>query len=341
MRGTDGLRQLSAGGNGQEWVLARSYCVYALLDGTSVPPRKRKGYAEMATARWSPFLDTESRVEWQGNRAMVWAWSRARALAGEADGILPPPRRIVPESLFRGQPLPAGDELVVLEEGLEGRVWRDGLLVSSCWWPEVPDLGEWNDFRRGAGLPPAAILPPPIVHPLAERMWTTRRAEGIGETFGRYRNYLALIGVGLATAVLAALLCGVLALKVSIWQVEGQIADREQALEKIILAREEALRTRDAVDAALALRPPGGQLELMALVTRLMRGNWQLLEWKMVDSQTLQLTARMANPDSRAIVSAWEASKRFTGVTAELGQQNGTVVVNAKVLPAKPQEARP
>ena len=333
------MRQLAEGGNGQDWVLARGYCAYTVLDGAAVPQRKRKGYADMAIARWSPFADTQSHVEWQGDRAMVWAWSRARVLAGADEAVLAPPRRIWPESLFRGQPLDTGEELVALEEGVEGRAWRDGVLASSRWWPQSPDLPEWNDFRRGAGLPPVPVLPAADARPLAERAWTARRAEGLGETFGRYRDYLAMAAVGVAAAVLAALLVGVLALKVSIWQVDGSIAEREQALEKIITARDEAMRTRDAVDAALALRPPAGQLELMAKVAGLMRGNWQLLEWKMPDAQTLELTARMANPDPRAIVAAWEGSKQFTGVTADIGRQGGTVVVKAKVLRAGPQGA--
>ena len=42
----------------------------------------------------------------------------------------------------------------------------------------------------------------------------------------------------------------------------------------------------------------------------------------------------MANPDPSAIVSAWEASKRFTEVTAEIGKQPDTVIVKARILRA-------
>ena len=45
-----------------------------------------------------------------------------------------------------------------------------------------------------------------------------------------------------------------------------------------------------------------------------------------------EVTVRMANPDPRAIVSAWEDSKRFAEVTAQLGRQADTVVVKARVL---------
>lgn len=288
----------------------------------------------MAVSRWSPFADVQSHVEWVGERAMVWAWSKSRALAGPDDTTLPVPRRTWPESLFRGQPRLDGEELVALDEGVEARAWRDGVMTASRWWPEPPDLPEWNEFRRGAGLPPASALPVQASYPLADRPWAAQQAIGLGEAFGHYRDYLAMGVIGIGAAVLAALLVGVLALQVSNWQLDKDIAEREQALEKIIDARDSAQQARAAIDARLTLRPPAGQVELLALVSGLMRGGWQLVEWKMADAQTLEVTAKMVNADPSAIVSAWEASKRFTEVTAEIGRQPDTVVVKARILRA-------
>lgn len=334
LRSASGLRQLAEGRNGQEWVLARGFCAYTVLDGSAVPPRKRAAYAAMAISRFTPFPDTGSHVEWVGDRAMVWAWSRAQATTVDGESM-PAPRRILPESLFRGQPQPAAEELVALDEGIEARVWRDGVMVASHWWPEAPGLADWNEFRRGAGLSPASAVPTVDAQPLADRPWSVAKSVGVGEAVGRYRDHLAMAGVATAVAVLAALLVGAAALKVSIWQVEGDIAEREQALEKIIDARDTALQGRADVDALLALRPPAGQLELLTLVSGLMRGSWQLVEWKMQDAQSLEVTARMNNPDARAIVTAWEGSKRFSAVTAEIGgPRQDSVVVKARVLPA-------
>ena len=325
---------MAEGGNGQEWVLARNYCAYTVLDGSAVPPRKRRGFVDMAVSRWSPFADAQSHVEWVGDRAMVWAWSRSRALAGPDETQLPPPRRTWPESLFRGQPRLEGEELVALDEGIEARAWRDGVMTASRWWAEAPDLQEWNEFRRGAGLPPATALPEQSSYPLSDRPWTAQKAIGLGEAFGHYRNYLAMAVVAIGVAALSALLVGVLALKVSNWQLDEDIAAHEQALEKIIDARDRAQQGRAAIDARLDLRPPAGQVELLAVVSGLMRGNWQLLEWKMADTQSLEVTAKMRNADPSAIVTAWEASKRFTAVTAEIGKQPDTVVVKARILRA-------
>lgn len=340
LRSASGLRQLAEGRNGQEWVLARGFCAYTVLDGSAVPPRKRPGFATMAISRFTPFPDTDSHVEWVGDRAMVWAWSRSQATTVDGEPA-PAPRRMLPESLFRGQPRSAGEELVALDEGVEARAWRDGVMAASHWWPDVPTLAEWNEFRRGAGLPPASGVPDVDGQPLAERPWSAAKSVGVGEAVGRYGDYLAMAGVAAGVAVLVALLVGAAALKVSIWQVERDIAEREQSLEKIIAARDAALQGRTNIDALLALRPPAGQIELLTLVSRLMRGNWQLVEWKMLDPQSLELTARMDNPDPRAIVTAWEASKRFSGVTAEIaGARQDSVVVKARVLAPAPAPQR-
>lgn len=316
-------------------MLARPFSAYTVLDGGAVPARKRRGFVDMAVARWSPFPDPQSHVEWVGDRAMVWAWSRSRVLAGEGDAILAPPRRLLPESLFRGQPREQGEELVVLDEGLEARAWREGVMIASRWWPVMPELPEWNDFRRGAGLSPSTTLPEALPFPLAERAWSLTGKQGLGDTFGHYRRYLLATAAGLACTVLLALLVGNLALTMSIWQVDRDIASREQALEKIITARERAQAGLQAIEAELALRPPAGQVELMALVSGLMRGPWQLQEWKLTDAQNLQVTAQMINPNPSAIVKAWEASGRFTEVTADLSRQSNTVVVKARILPPK------
>ena len=334
LRDRDGLRQLSEGGGAREWVLARAFCAYTVLDGAAVPPRKRRAFADMAVARWAPFPDAQAHVEWAGDQAMVWAWSRAQ-VGEDADGQpLPPARRILPESLLRGSPMAEGEALEAMGEGCEGRIWRDGVLAAARWWPESPDLEDWNAFRRGAGLPPASGVPPLQVHDLAARSWSGQRALGLGEAIGAHRRLLLAAGVGIASAAVSALLVAALALQVSIWQVDRDIAAREQALQKIIAARDAALAAQAEVGRALALRPPAGQLELLSLLPRLLPGNVQLLEWKLSDPQTLELTARMPNPDPRAIVTAFEASKRFAEVTAQLGRQPDMVVVRARILPA-------
>lgn len=333
LRRADGLQRIAEGGSGQEWILARDLCAYTTLDGTAVPARKRQNYAQMAVARWAPFPDAQSVVEWVGDRAMVWAWSKGQVVSTDADAVpLPVPRRIMPETLYRGSPGVDEQELVAMDRGYEGRVWQGGFLAAARWWPELPGLEDWNGFRRGVGLSPASIVPAPLAHALAEKPWTASQSRGFGAAVGEQRQILAALAVCIATAALFALLASVAALKFSIWQVEKQIRQRELALDKIIAARDKALADRAAIDAQLASRPPAGQTQLLAEVERLMGGTWQLQEWRMPDPNHLEMVAKKANPDARAIVSAWEASGRFTDATAEIGRQPDEVKVKATIV---------
>lgn len=322
-------------------MLARGLCVYTTLDGGAVPARKRRGFADMAVARWAPFASPQSHVEWMGDRAMVWAWSREQILSTNPDAEpVAAPRRVLPESLYRGQPQLEGEELLAMDAGCEGRVWRAGVLAATRWWPQAPTLADWNEFRRGAGLQPAPQVPEALQYPLAERPWSAPQLRGIGEVVGQQRRLLLVLATGLATASVGALLVACIALKVSIWQVDRDIQTREQALEKIIAARERALAARDAIDKSLALRPPAGQVQLLASVNGVMRGQWQLVSWNMPDADNLRLTATMPTADPSAIVTAWERSGQFTDVTAEMGSQPNEVIVKARVLRPASKAAR-
>lgn len=337
-RGREGLRQLSEGGARAEWLLSRGMCAYTTLDGSSVPPRRRAGFVAMAVGRWSPFSDTQSHVEWVGDRAMVWAWSGGQALAAGEEQGLPLPRRVLPESLFRGQPLTAGEVLLAMEEGFEGRVWRDSHLVASRWWEVPPSLEGWNEFRRGAGLPATEAVPEPVALPLAAAQWGAPGTRGVGEMVQQQRLLLVALGVAGLAALLMAPLAGVGALKYSIWQLRQDIAAREAAIAPILKAREAALGDAQAVDELLRMRPPASQTTLLAAASRLIPGRWQLLKWEMPDADNLQLTLRMAGADPRRIVEAWEKSGQFTEVTAEVVRQPDEIRVKARILRAGGQE---
>lgn len=287
----------------------------------------------MAVARWAPFANPQSHVEWMGDRAMVWAWSREQILAaGPDEEPLIAPRRVLPESLYRGQPQREGEELVAMDAGCEGRVWRAGILAATRWWPHAPALVDWNEFRRGAGVKSDLNVPDPLAYALADRPWSAPQLRGFGEMVGQQRRLLLVLATGVAAAAIGAMLVACVALKVSIWQVDNDIQAREQSLDKIITARDQAMAGQASIAKTLGLRPPAGQVQLLSTVSKIMRGQWQLVEWKMPDADHLELNALMPSADPRAIVTAWEGSGQFSEVTAEMSGQPNQVLVKARVL---------
>ncbi len=339
---------MSEGGSGSEWLLGRGLCAYTVFQCPPMPVGKRRAWLDMAVRRWAPFAQVRYHAEWQGPRAMVWAWSveSMRAPASPSDvlsdglsdaGAEPPPRRAIPESLLVGAVVERGAQLLALEEGFEGRVWRDGVLAASNWWPEPPDLPDWNSFLRGAGQA-AAEGPPEIERPgFSERSWAGALAGADwGELGQRYRVAALATAVGLAALLAVLPMAEIVKLHFAIAQTRARIVAQDETLQTMLSAREQAERDAAEVERLLALKPPVGQVELLATVVDLLPPGTRLLEWRMVNPSTLETSIGQANPDPRALVEAWQGSGLLREASVELGRARDEVTVRARVAPMAP-----
>ena len=338
LRRSDGLVLLESGRAGQDWVLARQFCSYTSLDASSIPTVKRKNYALMAVQRWSPFADSQFHIEWVGSQAMVWAWSTAQIRDFGEGALGPIPRRVSPESLYRGAPRSDDASLVRMDEGVEGRVWRDQGMVACQWWAEAPDIEEWNILRRGAGLPAVASVPVPETPPLAAMPWARQGTVALNDLANRHGRSLRALALGLAIALIASPLAASLRLAGKTALLERVIEAQATALGSTLKARESAERDRAAVEALLGLRPPKRQLQLLSSVVAATPGTgWKLLEWRMPDSSSLEVVLQMTNPDPTALVRGWEGSGVFKDVTVDIGRVGANeVVVKAGIVGGSP-----
>lgn len=333
LRRSDGLIQLQEGRAGQDWILARQFCAYTLLDASAIPPARRKGFAAISIQRWSPFADTRSHVEWVGSRAMVWAWSPSRIQDMGGGEFALAPRRVSPESLHRGDPRSDAAALLAMDEGVEGRIWRDQAMIACQWWPTSPSLEEWNVLRRGAGLPAATAVPFVEPAPLAMLPWTRQRVEAFNDLAVRHRRTLQALAVGLAVAIVAAPLASSLRLLVKTALLEQTIKEQSATVGGTLLARESSERDLGAVEQLLQLRPPQRQLRLLSTVASATPGSWKLLEWRMPDTHTLEVVMQMANPNPTALVRGWEGTGLFDNVAVDIGRA-GEVTVKAGIIGA-------
>lgn len=323
---------VQAGGAASEWVLARRFCAYQWFDAGRVPAARRSIFVRTAVQRWAPFVDAQTHIEWRGAQAMVWAWSQAGIAL--ADDTIATPRRVLPESVLIGTPQIEGSELIALDEGVEGRVWRDGLLVASRWWAQTPELDAWNLFRRGAGLAPVPELPPVQV-PAALLPWQQARRASWSELLGRHRALVANLVLALLVAAFAFPSAGALRLLVANAAVQREIAAQDEGLQAILNARESAERDAQVVEALLALRPPQTQIALLDHVAEILPApSSSLLEWRQPNPEVLEVLIQTDRPNLRALVEAMQASDWFADVTAEVGREPNTVRVRARVLRA-------
>ncbi len=327
------LVRLEEGRSGQDWILARQFCAFTFLDASAVPLARRKGFAAMAVQRWSPFADTRFHIDWVGPRAMVWAWSNGQILDLGDNEVAPNPRRVSPESLHRGSPAADGAQLVAMDEGVEGRVWRDQAMIASQWWPAPPALREWNMLRRGAGLAADAGVPVPDMVPLAAIPWTRQRVEAFNDLAGRHRKSLLALAVGIAVAVVCVPLAASIRLGFKTLMLQRVIDSESQGIQPTLAARESAEQDLARVKELLRLRPPQRQLRLLSTVVAATPGaNWKLLEWRMPDASSVEVVLQMVSPDPTGIVRGWEASGVFSNVSVDIGRSGSEVAIKAEVV---------
>lgn len=321
--------------------MSRALCAYAVFDCPALPPNRRRAYLATTVRRWAPFADPEFHAEWSGQRAMVWAWSAGAVRASAEEPGTEMPRRLVPESLLVGRAASDGAQLVALDEGFEGRVWRDGVLSASRWWREPPDAGEWGGFLRGAGLLAGAGSPEPVTGALQSDGWSLSAASSLAGVARRYQRVALAAGVGLLAFMLVVPLAGMARLAWAASSVRAQISAQDDGLQQIMSAREQAERDADIVAELMSLRPPATQLSLISSVVGMLPGEATLLEWRMPSPDALEVVVSQPRPDPLALVQAWEAAGMFRDVTAELGRSADEVTIRGKLRPTAPAGATP
>ena len=195
---------------------------------------------QMQAQSWQPFDTPACLYSVVGDEGVVLAWdaAAAAALLRQAD-LDPEHTQLVPESLLR-KPDEDGVHLIACIEGVEGQVWREGLLRASRWWPSLPDEEEWALFLHSTGCATAPLREPAHL-PWLGKPWLSMQRLGDAQSAGVEARVVAIGALALA---LCAGFVGRQAFDV--WQ---QVNEREQAIAQL---RESGAGLADARDKALA-----------------------------------------------------------------------------------------
>lgn len=318
-RGREELEPLRPGRGGSEWVLAREFCLYLTVPCAAVPVARRRDFVAVAVRRAAPFADADWYAAWHGDTAQVWLWSRSAVRGALVEGAAASRIRMLPESVLRGVPQAQGAELLADTAGCEGRMWRDGVLVASAWWPEEPAAAAWAGFCRGAGLAVTAVPTLQPAQTLAERPWTQAARTGGLETLRQYRRELALGAAAVWMVALGFELGAAVRTRWALHGVETALASERAAIADILTARGAAEQARVAIERLEALQAVPSQLALLQGVSARMPGSWRLLEWHMADPQHLEMTVSVTPADPPGLVRALEGSDFLRSVRAEIG----------------------
>ena len=290
----------------------------------------------MTVRRAAPYPDPEFGLAWLGDHAAVWYWSHAKVLE-RLGGQWTHRTTCVPEALYTGQIREDEAELLALDNGFEGRLWKQGRLVASRWWAELPMPGQWQSFLRGAGIPTTtdAQAPQAVSASPAEQHWTPAgRASRLN--LSGLEGYLPrmLMGLGLAAAVLFSWQLGtLLRAGVDVWRTGRAAQDLDEPLKRILAARDRTDAASTEIAALLALRQAPSQHLLLAEASRVMQGqDWQLKIWQQPTPERVEATLIMDSPNPEALVAAWESSALFSDVRTELTRLQNEIVVRATVV---------
>ena len=315
-------------------VVGRELCLFLAVDASRIPAKQRADFVALAVRRAAPFPDPIHQTAWTGPYAAVWYWPRARVhdlLGSQALTV----GRFVAESQYTGAPLADdGAELLALEDGFEGRAWKQGRLVADRWWADVPAQDEWDGFLRGAGLSPAQI-PGTVKAPVAETPWAQKR-QGPRLVLDDADTWLRRGGI--AVAALGCLALGFesgagLRGMTDVRATEDALQRLDQPLTRILDARAKAEQGADNLQRLMTLRAPQGQLAMLAEVKRVMPSqDWRIVQWQQTALDRLEVVFAVGNVDAAALVSAWESSPMFTEVGSTVDEAAKRVTIRARVV---------
>ena len=291
----------------QEWVVARSDCQYRQQDFSALPPRKRLAAARLAAARFLPQPRSRVHLAWQGALAHYWIWTPDGEVAADY-------RRWLPETLLLAPPAQDGLRLLALSRGVEGQLWRAGMLVASQWWARHPTDAEWLNFLRASGWAGDAAMPVVETLEWLERPWAQS---------GRHWSVDADTAERMAWIASGCLLLAVLG-----WQVTSLLrwdaaARAEAARVDVARAKTAPLQAaRERAESAVAdiqalrdLEPGYSDYDWMVRIAAKLPQGTQLAGWAREPGK-LRVLARGGDPDPRRVIEAFLDAPPFDNLTA-------------------------
>jgi hypothetical protein len=313
----------------------RRHCAFLTLDIRNVPASRRDSFAALAVRRAMPF----ERPDWhgvvRGDQMMVWAWPSALFDAAAAgDGLLVSAGdRFLPEALLRGEVRNDAVELLACDEGVDARVWANGVLVASRWFPALPSAADWQEFLRGAGQDPGTPMPTLGTASWREKPWTTAgMALDMSATWAEAKRPALALAGGLAALAIAWPLGAGARQAIDAMLLERRIDALSEQLSDVLGQRDAAVLAADEITSLLALRSPRPALALMAaLDAQLGSAGYLVREIDLQQGNRLRLVLAAPGADPQALVKQLMDSGILDDVRIDSGAASGEMVIQADV----------
>ncbi|MCX2865118.1 hypothetical protein OOZ63_25140 [Paucibacter sp. PLA-PC-4] len=280
-----------------------------------VPAADRQGALQAQLAAWQPFPDSVFLVDMVGDHAQVFALEREAI-----DREEPVPSDLWPETLLH-QFGTEGLRLVECLVGYEGQAWRDGVLMASRWWAQIPEASDWQTFVRQSRLGAMDGSALSEFVPSLERLSWLKPSRPV-----RRADQWADVAQGNERLLMGAVAVVLVAITASVahdgWDSRQSSHDARNALNAIkeeasplLMAREKALAAADQSAALIRQMTAPLPLDVMDQLARLLPKGVTLKEFDLAQL-SLRVALELPADVTRArVVNELESGGWFTQVS--------------------------
>lgn len=327
---------------GAAQVVSRALCRYRFFQWPETREADRESAMRMNVIAWSPFANSEFAICPAKDGWMVFAWDGGERLERCRAVGIPAGGKIVPEPCWWRQP-EDGVYLWRTRSGIDGQIWRDGAMIASRWWQQMPSEQDWANFERVIGEGNLNPLPT-VGRPLWEGSpWSGLRAfERLGLHSRKAWYWLLAASALLLLGLTGALLKQDMEMQMAIKRDRASLEERRRLLAPLISSREAALSnmTKTIAWQAVTKRPPVGAM-LADILRRLPSDGTILREAEFANGEWRLLLQISAGSSRIAYIRALEASPLLANVrerAAEYGIEG--IVLLARWNGALPEQAQ-
>jgi len=306
----------------------RSACVFAHFNFSNLSQSLKQKSLSIQLKKISPFKNFEQYVIWVENDAMVWIWQSSEnnlKTKQIKDKI-----KYIPETILTGSRQKDLIELTKLSTGVEGRIWKNSLLIGSRFWTKEPELHEWNLFLRTHGLKPMAELPKSQPYTLLKEPWYKPTIYQEIFTWIKIIHPLWYISYA-AIAVLSFQLTSIVQLSQVNNSLQRQYEQSLQSANEIVTARELAFDSRKSIHQLQQLSPWPMSLKTLADSLQLITDMDATINRWSFNNGELTLDINAKTPDPKLFVEKFESSPFFEDVRINNQTRNSNISLILKV----------
>lgn len=266
----------------------------------------------------SPYRTAEHYAVWRGGYAFLWMWDRT-VRQELAQGIADAPRRYrcLPESLLQSpveEGVPVGLRLLKVMHGYDLQVWKQGILLLSLYYRELPSLEQIRFATRGVVGVDASHVPEVQGIEYLQTPWAAAGGAGVDSAWERWVPH------GLAAVLLLGGTVELTQGALSWWGTSGLRAKHAQLIKEIEPLLDARSRAQQAVSQSLKIQQQiqatPSQVELMNRVAGLLPQDSRLTTWRF-DGRELALQISTTNMDPRFFVQRLQGEGQFHDVRVE------------------------